>query len=293
MKILMLGHKGVGKTTFMSCMYAALQREIGGFSVQAKDDSDHRRLVKLAADVLKGRFPAPTDQLREYDLNLIYDGNAVLDFEWVDYRGGALDEAGSEAGMQELLEQLDTADGLIAFFDGPALAAGGRAARQTVGRIMVLLQRAIEDDQRIVPIALVVTKADQVADQDVVIEALEPLWRAISGSRTVYGSLIFTRCGLGFSENMEMPTLFVLHKGMHGMLVRMKASLEATRQKAAGYQSKSGFWDWVDSRLNGFPTYGEMASREYRLANDMVDEHNALVEPTNALSETLTNIPQF
>jgi energy-coupling factor transporter ATP-binding protein EcfA2 len=292
MKILMLGHSGVGKTTFMACMYASLQADTGGFTVTT-DSSTHERLMRMAKNVSKGIYPAPTAQMSGYDLALLHEGDEVVDFEWIDYRGGALNESGSHAEMAELKDVLESADGIIAFLDGPTLAAGGRAAREIVGRIMVLVQHAIAEDDRIIPIALVITKADLISSLKEVYKPLYPLGEAIAASRTVHGALILTACGRGVAENIEKPTLFVLHKGLLGALFRMREAFEAKNARAAQYESKAGFWDWIDSRLSGVPTYGDMAQSAYREANDMIDRYNSLVDPVNALSETLADIETF
>lgn len=293
MKIVMLGHSGVGKTTFMACMYAMLQRDIGGFSVQAADVSTHERLLAIAIAVLEGRYPDATTHKSSYDLILFYKEEAFFGFEWIDYRGNALNESGSHSDMQELQQSLEHADGIIAFFDGVALAKGGRPAREAVGRLMVLLQQAINSDDRLIPTALVITKVDLLEEPDKAIEPVLPLGKAIAQSKTVHGALIFTGCGEGFAFNVEKPTLFVLHKGIIGALMNMRAELQAKQEKARDYADRATAWDWITSKWEGLPTFGEMAEREMATVNAMIERHNELVDPANALKDTLTDIEMF
>jgi hypothetical protein len=158
---------------------------------------------------------------------------------------------------------------------------------------MVLLQDAINSEDKLMPVALVITKADQLDGPDKAVEPIIPLGKAIGQSKTVHGALIFTGCGEGFAFNVDKPTLFVLHKGVMARLVNMRNEFQAKQRKAHGYAERASIFDWVSSRLEGLPTYGDMAEREMREANAMIDRFNELVDPANALKETLTDIEMF
>ena len=58
----MLGHTGVGKTTYLASLYGSLQREVEGFSLSTSKSRDHDRLIQLANTIGKGEYPLSTDQ---------------------------------------------------------------------------------------------------------------------------------------------------------------------------------------------------------------------------------------
>lgn len=293
MKIIMLGHSGVGKTTFMASMYAVLQTPVEGFSVVAEKKRLHTRLMTMAANIADGNYPSATTTLSSYPLTLLLEDEAVLDFEWIDYRGNALNESSSSREVEELQNEMDDADGIIVFFDGVELTRGGRSARTAVGRLMVFLQNAINMDEGMLPVALVVTKADLLDDGDVAFEQLRPLATAIAESKTVFGALIFTACAKDVLANVSEPTLFVLYRGIMGKQLRMRAAFEAMAQEAEVYASRAGFFDWIDSKLSGVPTWGEMANSKIDEVNRMIRQHNELVDPANELSEVLKDVFMF
>lgn len=57
MDIVMLGHSGVGKTSYVSLMYAAMRDGIQGFGLCAREETRHEELTATAEEVLRGRYP--------------------------------------------------------------------------------------------------------------------------------------------------------------------------------------------------------------------------------------------
>ena len=99
MDIMLLGHSGVGKTTFAASAYAELQEDIGGFTLAAKSEEDHRRLLDDATRIHRGLYPPPTNQRDRYSFDLCYQGRSCFPFTLIDYRGTALFERSkSQAG---------------------------------------------------------------------------------------------------------------------------------------------------------------------------------------------------
>ena len=74
MNILMLGHSGVGKTTYMASMYGLMQAGVERFSLASKYIRDHDDLVSLARDIQCGAYPPQTAIKSSYDFYLKYDG---------------------------------------------------------------------------------------------------------------------------------------------------------------------------------------------------------------------------
>src|SRR5262249_27415924 len=163
MRILMIGHSSVGKTTFMASTYGAMQAGVNGFTLRAAEPRAHDQLVPLHGEGRRGRYPAPTDQRAEYKFQLRHDGKGCFEFTWVDFRGGAIAERSSSREAAKLVEDLKACDGTLLFFDAAAAARGDEDANE-IGRVSVLLGQAIAARQRPMPVGLVFTKADLVKD---------------------------------------------------------------------------------------------------------------------------------
>ena len=191
MKIVMLGHSGVGKTTYVASMYKRMQEPVGGLSVRAEQPTDHQHLLKLAAGIRAGAYPDATASWRQYELVLrrrrwLFFHDDVYPFRWVDYRGGALFDQSDEEDAQQLEEDLESATGILAFFDITALH--NLAHRRELGRLTVLLTRALSGVTRPVPVAMVLTKSDLVARvTDAHFQPLAQLATMIRASQHVVG----------------------------------------------------------------------------------------------------------
>ena len=85
MKVIMLGHSGVGKTTYMASMYGTLQTPINGFSLHTQDSSHHSELLQTFNKIRRNEYPSRTSQRGLYNFSLLYQGRSVFPFEWVDY----------------------------------------------------------------------------------------------------------------------------------------------------------------------------------------------------------------
>ena len=57
MRIVMIGHSNVGKTTYMASMYGAMQVGVDGFTLRAARTDDHERFVALHRMTRAGRPP--------------------------------------------------------------------------------------------------------------------------------------------------------------------------------------------------------------------------------------------
>ena len=161
MRIVEIGHTGVGKTTYMAAMYGALQKGIGGFSLRATNPIDHTRLIKLSRHVRRGIYPTPTDQRSEYNFYLQYQGKDVFNFCWADYRGGAIRETQDSDQARLLLRDLKQANGVLMFCDSQALARKNNRSNQ-IGRMIALISNALQKLDHPLAIAVILTKIDLV-----------------------------------------------------------------------------------------------------------------------------------
>lgn len=146
MKILMIGNKVSGKTTYMTSAYGAMQELTNDFSIRACDKMDHN-LFRKQYDALKilGKYPPATLKRSTYELELFYKGNSVQVFEWKDFNGGVVDETITNNATL-LANDINDSDGILLFFDGLELKNKSRETR--IRRIISLLThnlRSIEE----------------------------------------------------------------------------------------------------------------------------------------------------
>ncbi|MBW3543007.1 MAG: hypothetical protein KY476_22325 [Planctomycetes bacterium] len=165
-KVTMVGGKNVGKTCFLHGMYYVMRRGVNNFFLHAHDaDSDNRLMRGWSALNRRGedrRWPVPThEDITRYDFSFkIGMHRTLMDFEWVDYRGGALEE--DTASSQELIDHLNESDCLFFCLDGSELRTPVAErlydvdSRLCISRAKVLL----DGMSRRVPVAVLITKHD-------------------------------------------------------------------------------------------------------------------------------------
>lgn len=111
MKITMLGPSGIGKTCFMTGMFGIMQVGYDGFTLRTTDHDDGVRLnmdwERMLGETGPNRFPPLTpDTPTYYDFRFCYAFNPIMDFTWLDYRGGALSDRKEAASVAELEQHL-------------------------------------------------------------------------------------------------------------------------------------------------------------------------------------------
>ena len=291
MKIVMLGHSGVGKTSYMVSMYGRLLEPIQGFSVRCRRKSDHRDLKGLYRELGSGHYPAATDQRSSYKLTLRFKGKGILPFTWVDYRGDSLRQRKDRDDAKRLIQDLRSADGLLAFFDCDALARGG--PNPGIGRMVYLLTRAFEELDNPVPFALVCTKADLVETlSDHHLRPIEGLIDVVRASDRIIGTLVPVACGAQ-PYQVEMPVLFLLHYGLLTSGHRGLGEMEASASRAREYRDRSGIIDDFFAWLGGEPTYRELADREEVAIEASSREAKSLMKSARRLGGVIEGLPVF
>jgi tellurite resistance protein len=294
MKIVMLGNTGVGKTTYMASLYGMMQQRIKGFSLKAVNTLDESGLLELAKAISQGRYPFATDQRSEYDFTLQYQGKSVLQFCWSDYRGGAIVESQSSEQAQALVQDLQSADGIMMFCDCQALSTGNVRASE-IRRMTTLVTQALQTVDHPIALAIVLTKTDQIS-------AFRPEWfntfkglmSVISASEWVSGSVIPIACGTQFI-NVPMPLLFALYAAAYTRAIYFAQLTEIYRTHAQECQQRSegwiGFLRSVRDTWNGAPTDTQMAHQALALAAENSQAFESIREPVNSLIEYVREFP--
>jgi len=235
MKLLMLGHSGVGKTTYMASMYGTMQFPLNGFTLRAIDASAHVRLITICRGILAGTYPEITDQRSEYQFVLVYEGEDFFPFSWIDYRGGALTESSGTLEGASLVKDLQSADGIIMFCDATALAQRSSVSKQ-LGRMATLLTKSFQDLTFPKPLTVVFTKCDLIQQVDpALVQPVQALLDAARANQHVYGRYVFTACGPEMI-GVEVPVLHSVYVGTMSLVQVLTALVEQSRAQEERHQ---------------------------------------------------------
>jgi len=295
MKIVMLGHTGVGKTTYMASLYDSMQQRVEGFHLKTAKSQDDSHLLDLAKMIRYGNYPPLTAHRDEYDFNLQYQGKDVIHFFWADYRGGALTEKSQSSEQANLLIQdLKQADGIMMFCDCDAIVRGNIRAIQ-LGRMTNFINRAFQDVEHPIALSIILTKVDLVVRfEEELLSPFKNLIDVINASEWVLGAFIPIYCGIQ-SANVPMPLLFTLHKAVELQVTAVKNSAKEHSNKALMWreQSKgfSGFMRWVEDKWNGNLTDNQMAELSDKRSVEKYQQFEAIRKPAEALVKYVEKLP--
>ncbi len=292
MNIVMLGHSGVGKTTYMASMYGTLQSPINGFSLKTEHSSDHDRLVKNFSSIKRGYYPDATAIRSEYRFYLYHHGNNVFPFRWVDYRGGDVYERSDNEQAKMLHQDLLNANGVIVFVDCPTLASGN-IRKSGIQRLINLLSVTLKEISHSIPVAIVLTKVDMVSDLgEREVNVLNPLLESMRASENIAGTIIPIACGTEMT-NVETPLLFNLFIGIRLEVARLAELVNEHIREAEYYRSRSNPFTWIDRKLSGLRTYGELADDKIYNARSKYYALQKLEPSAEALGKYLEGCPIF
>jgi energy-coupling factor transporter ATP-binding protein EcfA2 len=286
MRIVEIGHTGVGKTTFMASMYGFLQKPIEQFSLRTTQISDHQRLLNLAQEIQKGNYPSPTDQRSEYNFYLQYQGKNIFPFTWADYRGGAIQETKSSQQARLLYNDLEEADGILIFCDAQALVNRNIRSNK-IGRMTILVSNALRNVDHPVAVTIILTKADLAGqlNEDALVP-LSGLIEAIKASEYISSIIIPVACGKE-QWNVHIPPLFVLYIGVYLKSIYLKKEMDDYQNMAQFYEEQTygigGFlkesWDFL---FEG-KTDSDRAREQRQKSLSKYKELEVLIEPVQAL----------
>jgi hypothetical protein len=184
-KITMLGASQSGKTCYMVGMYAMMKLGVNGLTITAQslnDDLDlgdkWDRMIEVKG---KDRWPEATSRAaveKTYRFNFNHGFQTLMSFEWLDYRGGAMNEEENEPEIQKLVSYLADSSCVFLCVSGEHLAQPltdehGSASRlkllhmrrKTMIERMELLLKGVYDlkqptAEKPFPVVVVITKAD-------------------------------------------------------------------------------------------------------------------------------------
>lgn len=294
MRILMIGHSNVGKTTYMASMYGAMQVGVDGFTLRAARTDDHERFVALHFMTRRGRYPAPTDQRAQYDFQLCHDGKAFFDFTWVDRRGGAILDRSTSSEAAQLVKDLVECDGLLVFCDAHAAVREDEDANE-MERISQLVGRAMADRSKPMPLAMVLTKSDLVGlADDRALAPLRPLAEAAARNSKIQRGTVRVACGPA-ERNVAAPVLFALRHGIRNRAAELNDAWLYWVNLAKQEEVKAKVWGgWRDKlfAMTGQRTYAEEAIISRRIASNSLSAWWPLSAAAGRLDAYLQTVVQ-
>ncbi|MGW7379022.1 hypothetical protein [Streptomyces sp. NPDC054794] len=234
MDFVMLGHSGVGKTTYVSLMYAAMRDGIKGFGLRARASADHDTLTAAAEDVLAGRRPQHPGERSVFEFALHYRGRAVLPLRWHEYR-----ELSGPTGRR-LRRRALTADGFVLFAEAPRLL-DDTAYRAELRRAADCLRQALtERGRQLTPLVLAFTKCDLVPRAHVpgiarttllddLTAPFTELVEAVAATEHLRGAVALVSCGRE-PVNITIPVLWSLHHAIAGRGLALQTVIAPARR---------------------------------------------------------------
>ncbi|MCX7922074.1 MAG: hypothetical protein N3B21_08705 [Clostridia bacterium] len=239
-KITMVGLSGSGKTCYLAGMYNIMSCGLKGFTLSADWDTDNEleALWETLRDSSKGekRFPAPSDEVRNYDFKLKYGMKEIMTFKWLDYPGDSLRASSDTEDVKKFKEYLKESSCLFICVDGKAFSEEvedpAYYIRSELGakRYMHILNEFESVNKRIPPIVIVVTKFDLCKRsgeevKDIIKEVFSPLFtepngydKLVSIIPVTLGKNIAENGGTGKLEpkNIYLPVAFGIYCAIQG-----------------------------------------------------------------------------
>ena len=177
-KVTMLGVERTGKTCYLLAMYGvmSLGKGLDGFTIAVPKESDLKELTEDWDTLIdpdpesnQPRWPLPTPgEPRTYNFNLCFAlNNRIINFDWFEYRGGALVEFPSTANsedVQALSDRIQITSSILICVSGEHLTTTPNfvdCKKIGVDRINQIIGGAMKNGENIPPaVVIVITKFD-------------------------------------------------------------------------------------------------------------------------------------
>lgn len=186
----MLGHSSAGKTTYMAALYYRMTKGVYNYKMRYDEWNNYwykhytqgnrhytreeakkegKELETTSLNVSKGIYPPPTAIRQEYVFRMGHKTFREVEFNWFDYRGGALMERSSQSSESaSLIVKIKKSDALIVFLDGTKLEEPLQKNEREFRRLVYLVKNAISGitvgSGSSFPISFVITKNDLCRD---------------------------------------------------------------------------------------------------------------------------------
>lgn len=282
MKILMIGNKESGKTTYMASAFGLLNDGIKGFYINT-DASTRDWFQRLFESIKNGGYPQASDKRDSHKFTLSCQGKNVLDFEWIDYNGGIIQTIDAD----EFMNDIHSCDGVMLFFDAKALYDNSSSTHQ-LRRILTLIARKLGNIE--LPwfsVIIVVTKVDtlnSIEDYNTAIAPLNEFMESTQENEKIYAKIVPVSCTRDGFYNVEIPILDMLDSGLKISYITTAGKMKEYAELAQKYAGQRSIWDWISSKLDGVATYGEMSQAQLAKAQEQFAILKSIEKPMENLS---------
>lgn len=237
MKILMIGHTGAGKTSFMAGMYKNLGEKTVGYGIHAVKKEQCAQLKRLAENLEKGIYPAGTDIQSNYQFEFKVGNQVIMPFEWIDYRGGTLQSTNkNDPELTKLVKQIDSCDALIVFLDGTKLVENTWEAQVEYDVVLSCIYKALHHKRTSwLPISFVITKYDTITPDAKLIglESFTNFFSQCKGNKDVHAMLSYSVVNNKECSSTLYPLLFSIFGGTPNYIKKVE---EAEKKYWQEYQ---------------------------------------------------------
>lgn len=287
MKILMIGNKESGKTTYMASAFGVLNEGISGFYIKTNNQT-REWFQRVYKQIGSGYYPDMTDKRGSYHFQLYHNQRSVLDFDWIDYNGGII----TDTSIDELRKDINSVDGMMIFLDSEALMNDDIATHR-FRRIIALISEKLEsEDNLLFSVIIVLTKYDKLpanVEIENITESISPFIEDVKENNKLYIRIVPVSCTEKGFYNVDLPLLDILDSGLK--LSYIMAGLEAKyySEQSASYAAKIGLLDWGFSKLFGAKTNGELATEYRDKALEKLSLFESIQMPMEKLADYVAN----
>lgn len=265
MNIVMIGHSNAGKTTYMAALYKRMSQGIydytmrvsiwnmfmrhvcgtynnnneGDFHYSINDAQQEEKDLQLLADqLMRGVYPPSTAIRQYYSFKLQYKDLEGVNFDWFDYRGGALVERTSQSSdVEELNRQISKSDALLVFIDSTQLVRFNAEDRRSLRRLVYLVRNAFtkvqQSEEHYFPVSFLLTKDDlcngNVLESQGFRYIDQELFSEIRESKSIAALLTWITINKKSILNVHWPLFFSI---MHNMYKFSKEVHDAYQDRA-------------------------------------------------------------
>lgn len=294
LNVMMVGFSGTGKTSYMGAMYRIFnQSGYNGFRISAVDNDNHRALLSMGRRLLEGVYPEGTDIRDVYEFELFHNNEDLLRFNWMDYRGGVLNERGNSE-LRDVVDQIVKADALMVFVDTPRLLSEPDESEKLLRRIQLLLQNAISAiKNNLLVVSFVMTKADCVDDYEVLSKSsawqrCANILKMLGENENVFGVVSFVKVGRE-CENVEYPFLHTMSMGLKMRIEQIAKELVDAVEKAKRYNEDGSLFDEVGTFFKKI-FVNERSKSKWDLGNEEIAKADRLYRKFEKLENPLERI---
>lgn len=297
----MLGHSSAGKTTYMAALYYRMSNGAYDYKMRydhwtnyfykrytkhninytiGESEREGKDLEKISQNVSRGIYPPPTAIRQEYVFKMRYKHYNEIEFNWFDYRGGALMERSSQSSeAAELISKLKNSNALIVFLDGTTLEGDLSQNEKEYRRLIYLVKNAMSnitvEKDTYFPISFVITKDDictSVLNSDGFNYVWDNLLKDIAQSKTFAGLITWATVNKEHIYNVHWPLLFSIRHCMHTFVNEVVESYKHRENNRGFFDSiKEFFTD--DDKNSTIRVINELGESERFLA-ELLDSEN-------------------